>query len=48
MGFDREGNAVCVQVICKVHPKTLVKCDRVSELFKMVMHECAVTHFMIR
>jgi len=47
MGFDREGNVVCLQMICKVHPRSLVKCDRVSQLFQMVLIECALAHFMI-
>lgn len=47
MGFDREGNAVFLQALCRIHPKSLVKCDRVSELFRMILTECALAHMMI-
>ena len=47
MGLDREGNVIFLQSICKVNPKALVKCDRVSELFRMILVECALAHFMV-
>ncbi|KAE9550578.1 hypothetical protein FO519_006205 [Halicephalobus sp. NKZ332] len=48
MGLDREGNAIGLQMICKTNPKTLVRCDRVSELFKMILVECSLIYFIIR
>lgn len=48
MSFDKDGNAVFVQCISKVHPRSLVKCDRVSELFKLIMIEAGLTYLMLR
>jgi hypothetical protein len=48
MSFDKDGNAVFLQCISKVHPRSLVKCDRVSELFKLVLVEAGLTYLMLR
>lgn len=48
MSFDKDGNAVFLQCISKVHPRSLVKCDRVSELFKLMLVEAGLTYLMLR
>uniref|UniRef100_A0A7E4V8Y6 CRAL-TRIO domain-containing protein n=1 Tax=Panagrellus redivivus TaxID=6233 RepID=A0A7E4V8Y6_PANRE len=48
MSFDRDGHPVFMQCISKVHPKTLVKCDRVSELFKLILTEAFLAYNFTR
>uniref|UniRef100_A0A914PQA9 CRAL-TRIO domain-containing protein n=1 Tax=Panagrolaimus davidi TaxID=227884 RepID=A0A914PQA9_9BILA len=48
MCFDREGNVVYVMSCQKVHPRSLVKCAPISDLFKVFMIEVGLAYLQIR
>uniref|UniRef100_A0A7E4W0I1 CRAL-TRIO domain-containing protein n=1 Tax=Panagrellus redivivus TaxID=6233 RepID=A0A7E4W0I1_PANRE len=49
MSIDNEGNPILVQTVCKVHPKSLIQCDRVSQLFRLILTETFLVYmFMLK
>jgi hypothetical protein len=48
MGPDKEGNIIVVQSIGKIHPKSLVLCGRVSDVFYLSIIEAALTMKLIK
>uniref|UniRef100_A0A914DU11 CRAL-TRIO domain-containing protein n=1 Tax=Acrobeloides nanus TaxID=290746 RepID=A0A914DU11_9BILA len=48
MGQDREGNIIVCQAIAAVRPKDLVKCGKVTDLYKMALIECALSYKIVK
>uniref|UniRef100_A0AC34GVD2 CRAL-TRIO domain-containing protein n=1 Tax=Panagrolaimus sp. ES5 TaxID=591445 RepID=A0AC34GVD2_9BILA len=48
MSFDKDGNVVYVMSCQKVHPRSLVKCAPISDLFKVFMIEVGLAYLQIR
>lgn len=43
MGYDKEGHVIVMQSIGQIHPKVLVQCGRVSDVFRLSIIEAALT-----
>lgn len=48
MGFDSEGNVISIQMTGQSHPKSLVHCGRMSDLYRLTICETALIYQLIK
>lgn len=48
MGYDREGNVIGVQALGYACPKALSFCGRVSDLYRLTIHETVLIYQLVR
>lgn len=48
MGFDQDGNVVSMQWVAGSHPKTLVKCGKTSDVYKLTIVETALIYRLVK
>lgn len=48
MGYDKDGYLLIVQALAKSCPKELVKCGRVSDLYRLALIECTLAYRLVK
>jgi hypothetical protein len=48
LGYDKEGNLLCLQTMGRSHPKQLIKCGRVSDVYRLCVVETALFYKLIK